>query len=108
MLKTISVLAVVSISTAEESKPACDYLKIVRDYADAMVYNGRDVYGKVRSPLFAEALDRNTMRMLENDALDKVVSIPREQWGIRSHDRMIAGANPQHCQKHCRSISRFP
>jgi hypothetical protein len=35
--------------------------------------------------------------MLEGDALAKVAGIPREQWGIRPHDRMIAGANPQHC-----------
>jgi hypothetical protein len=77
---------------------AHDLLSIVRDYADAMIEHGRDVYGPVHSPLFAETLDRNTMRMLEGPALDDVAKIPYEQWGIRPHDRMLGGANPQHCQ----------
>ncbi|NUQ63073.1 MAG: AGE family epimerase/isomerase [Pirellulales bacterium] len=75
-----------------------DYLRIACDYADAMIAQGRDTYGSEHSPLFAEALDRSTMRMLEGDALKKVEAIPREPWGVRPHDRMISGGNPQHCE----------
>ena len=37
-----------------------DYLTIVKLYADAMIKDGRDVYGTEHSPLFASALDRTT------------------------------------------------
>lgn len=74
------------------------YLPLVMAYADAMVEQGRDCYGAEHSPLFAEELDRKTMRMLEGKSLQKAEDIPREEWGIRSHDRMLGGANPQHCQ----------
>jgi len=75
-----------------------DYLAIVKAYANAMIEHGQDVYGQEHSPLFAEELDRTTMRMLEGESLKKVAAIPYEQWGIRPHDRMLGGANPQHCQ----------
>lgn len=75
-----------------------DYLLLVRAYADAMIDHGRDDYGPDHTPLFAEELDRKTMRMLEGETLEKVAAIPREDWGIRSHDRMLGGANPQHCE----------
>jgi hypothetical protein len=95
----LGIVAVMAASvTAAAGQPKCDYLEIVRDYADAMIEHGRDVYGAEHSPLFAEALDRHSMRMLQGDALDQVASIPRAEWGIRSHDRMIAGGNPQHCE----------
>jgi hypothetical protein len=38
------------------------------------------------------------MRMLEGDSLKDAADIPREEWGIRPHDRMLGGSNPQHCQ----------
>jgi hypothetical protein len=82
---------------AEEPQSKRDYLRIVRDYADALIDHGRDVYGKEHSPLFAEALDRTTMRILEGRVLARVSRIPRNEWGIRPHDRMISGGNPQHC-----------
>jgi len=75
-----------------------DYLAIVRAYADAMLMHGRDTYGQEHSPLFAEALDRGTLRLLDGDALKKVAAISRDDWGIRPSDRMLAGANPQHCE----------
>jgi hypothetical protein len=75
-----------------------DYLSLVRAYADAMIEDGRDVYGQEHTPLFVEELDRKTMRMLEGKALQKAAAIPRSEWGIRSHDRMLGGANPHHCQ----------
>lgn len=98
LLLGIVVTAVSSISAAEKNQREYDYLQIVRDYANAMIGHGRDVYGKEKSLLFAEALDRKTMRMLEGDALREVASISRNHWGVRPHDRMIAGGNPQHCQ----------
>jgi hypothetical protein len=93
----IAAAAAAPVAAAAEGGPKCDYLKIVRDYADAMIAQGRDVYGEGHSPLFAEALDRRAMRMLEGDSLKEVKNIPREKWGIRPHDRMIEGGNPQHC-----------
>lgn len=75
-----------------------DYLTIVKAYSDAMIRHGRDTYGQERSPLFAEELDRETMQMLEGDSLKNAAAITRDEWGIRSHDRMLGGSNPQHCQ----------
>ncbi|MBN2312791.1 MAG: hypothetical protein JXM79_02610 [Sedimentisphaerales bacterium] len=75
-----------------------DYLTIVKAYSDAMIRHGRDTYGQEHSPLFAEELDRKTMRMLEGESLKNAAAITREEWGIRSHDRMLGGSNPQHCQ----------
>jgi hypothetical protein len=63
-----------------------------------MIKHGRDVYGEKHSPLFAEELDRRTMQMLEGESLKKVAAITRDEWGIRPHDRMLGGTNPQHCQ----------
>ena len=82
----------------EQSQQPPDYLAIVRAYADAMIKSGQDTYGQKHSPLFAEALDRKTMRMLEGDSLKKVAAMTRDAWGIRPHDRMLGGSNPQHCQ----------
>jgi len=62
-----------------------DHLATVRAFADAMVADGRDVYGEVHSPLFASALDRRTMRIGEFPSID----------GVREHDRSQTGGNPQ-------------
>jgi len=102
-MMAVSLLGIValpspSVSAADERRTDRDYLQMVRDYADAMIAYGRDVYGGQQSPLFAEALDRKAMRMLEGEILRKAVTIDRDDWGIRPHDRMIAGGNPQHCQ----------
>ena len=52
-------LATIAIATAAPAAPAhADYLPLVRAYADAMIHNGRDTYGREHSPLFAAALDR--------------------------------------------------
>ncbi|MFC1596502.1 hypothetical protein ACFL5Q_00960 [Planctomycetota bacterium] len=100
LLAVLGIVAVMAISgtAAEQVQPKCDYLKIVRGYADAMIGPGRDISGNERLPLFSEALDRRRMRLLEGELLETVAKIPREGWGIRPHDRMIEGANPQHCQ----------
>jgi pectate lyase-like protein len=75
-----------------------DYLAVVRGYADAMLEHGRDTYGAQESPAFIAAMDRHTLAMLDGDALERVLSIPREEWGIRPHDRALFGANPMHDQ----------
>ncbi len=98
LLRAHVILFVLCSDSALRGAEAVDYLGIVRAYADAMISQGRDVYGSRQSPLFAEALDRGTMRMLEGEALKQVEAIPRELWGVRPHDRMLAGGNPQHCE----------
>ena len=72
----------ISLSMVDSKR---DYLAIVKWYADAMIKDGRDTYGPEHSPLFASALDRQTMRMgLFED-------IP----GVRAGDHALGGANPQ-------------
>lgn len=64
-----------------------NYLKIVKNYADAMISNGRDVYGPEHSPLFASTINRKTMKI---GSMEDFGDIP----GVRTHDRSIKGANP--------------
>lgn len=75
-----------------------DYLDIVRHYVEALQTHGRDTYGQHQSPLPAATLDRKTMKLLEGAALESVSNIPRSDWGIRPHDRVLEGANPMHDQ----------
>ncbi|SHN33337.1 pectate lyase [Cyclobacterium lianum] len=63
-------------------------LKIVKDYADAMIEKGRDGYGDKQSPLFAAALDRSRMRLGSADLFGEIQ-------GVRKSDRSLGGANPQ-------------
>jgi hypothetical protein len=65
-----------------------NYLAIVKSYAKAMMKDGRDVYGKESTPLFAAALDRTTMKL---GSLERFGSIP----DVREVDRALGGANPQ-------------
>jgi hypothetical protein len=87
-----------TLLAGEETVPSPGYLSLVRAYADAMITQGRDIYGKQHTPLFVEELDRKTMRMLEAEPLNEAAAIPRSHWGIRPHDRMLGGANPHHCE----------
>ena len=91
------------VSTAPSSEPL-DYLDIVRNYANAMIEHGQDQYGEIHSPLLAEALDRQTMRLLQGENLQKVASLPRQVWGIRPHDRMITGQRQGGAQLHAVQI----
>lgn len=68
----------------ETSEP---FIKIVKDYADAMISEGRDFYGAENSPLFASTLNRSTMKIA---SMEDVESIK----GVRKNDRSISGANP--------------
>ena len=69
-----------------------DYLATVRAYADAMIEHGRDTYGRQPSPLFAVTLVRKPVGLPKQG--ERTKGIP----GIRSHDRMLTGANPMHDQ----------
>ena len=84
---------------SSEKKTVDDrYLDIARQYADTMIEHGRDVYGAEQTPLFAVSLDRGFLRIHEGAALEAILAIERSDWGIRSHDRMVQGANPMQDQ----------
>ena len=75
-----------------------EYILVALNYADTMIDHGRDVYGPDKTPLFAVALDRNTLQIHEGETLGNILNIKREDWGIRPHDRMVQGANPMQDQ----------
>lgn len=79
------VVALADVRAA--AKP--DYLGLARAYAEAMIAKGRDTCGPESTPLFAAALDRRTMKL---GTAAQFGAIP----GVREHDRMLGGANPQH------------
>ena len=88
--KAFILTAFLTVTTglcAEEPGPMQrpGYLDLVKAYAEAMIKDGRDTYGKEHSPLFAAALDRKTMK------LGSFGNIP----GVRNSDRSLGGANPQ-------------
>jgi hypothetical protein len=72
----------------ENKAQETNYLDAVKAYADAMIEDGRDVYGEKHSPLFASALDRETMKIGEFPDIA----------GIRNFDRCTTGSNPMHHQ----------
>jgi hypothetical protein len=41
---------------------------------------------------------RGTLSLPEGETLEALLSLKRESWGIRSHDRLLTGANPMHDQ----------
>lgn len=92
------MLSTQGASRAETRGGDSRLLQIVRAYADTLIERGRDIYGDQHSPLFAEALDRRTLRLLDGDALKKAEALTFKEWGIRPHDRMLRGANPMHCE----------
>jgi hypothetical protein len=73
-----------------------EYLDHVEDYANALLDEARDTYGTEQSPLIASTLIRESMSLPEGDSLESLLSLKRESWGIRPHDRMLTGANPMH------------
>jgi len=58
-------------------------------YATALIEHGRDTYGSEKSPLFASALDRYTMKLPNKDSIGKID-------GVRVRDRSLSGANMIH------------
>jgi hypothetical protein len=78
-----------------------DYFRIVKSYADTLLEHGRDIYGKVNSPLIATTLDRRSLGIFEQEELDSLWQIRLKDWDnwrIRNRDRMLTGANPMHDQ----------
>ena len=64
-----------------------EYLKAVKAYADAMIQDGRDTYGNVKSPVFVSGgIDLGTHQFARRDLKGQ---------GIREGDRAY-GANPHH------------
>lgn len=63
------------------------YFDAVKAYADAMISSGRDVYGSEHSPLFASALNRQTLKIGFTEDFGDIS-------GVRAHDRSVNGANP--------------
>jgi rhamnogalacturonyl hydrolase YesR len=94
--RAIAVLCLLFHGAVSVAEDAPDYLGLVRAYADALLEQGRDRYGEIESPLFAAALDRQTMALLEGETLEGVLAMPFDAWGIRAHDRTLYGANPMH------------
>lgn len=91
-----SVLAgLTMLATAQEPVSTPDsMLAAVTAYADTLIEHGRDTYGSEHTPLFAAALDREHLILLEGPSLEAALAIPPEEWGIRPHDRTLTGANP--------------
>lgn len=82
------MLGVLGPTAAADPTGTPDHLTAVRAYADAMIRDGRDHYGREHSPLFAAALDRATMTLGSREKLGRIE-------GVRESDRSIGGANPQ-------------
>jgi hypothetical protein len=86
----VTLILLFALACTSPAADCPDYLATVKEYGDAMIEHGRDRYGAEQSPLFAGALDRKELALLEG----KAPSIP----GIRSHDRAVSGSNPMHHQ----------
>ncbi len=73
--------------------PPTPFAEVVEKYVDTLLASGRDTYGPQKSGLFLSALDRKTLKPLENR--------PPAPAGIRESDRPgpaagpLVGANPQ-------------
>lgn len=91
------ILAALVLASCQFRKHG-EYLDHVENYANTLLDEGRDTYGTEHSPLIAATLIRETMELPEGDSLEALLSLERESWGIRSHDRMLTGANPMHDQ----------
>jgi hypothetical protein len=91
----IYILVSIMLSSCQSGNSP-EYLVCVEDYANALLDRGRDTYGREHSPLIASTLLRGTLSLPEGDSLHALLSLRRESWGIRPHDRMLTGANPMH------------
>ncbi len=79
-----------------------DYPAIVKAFADYMIDNGRDTYGKVHSPLFAVVMDRSTGRLFPSPGALPYPNVKVKPFApglerehkMRPSDRTYTGANP--------------
>ena len=85
----LTTLGLQSCGTKIEQKKQTDFLSIVKAYADTMISQGRDVYGSEKSPLFASALIRETMKPGQPEDYPEIP-------GVRKNDRSLTGANLIH------------
>jgi hypothetical protein len=93
----IVILLIIVLGSCQSVKNP-EYLDHVETYANALLEHARDTYGYEKSPLIASTLIRETLSLPQGDSLEALHSLERESWGIRSHDRMLTGANPMHDQ----------
>lgn len=75
-----------------------DYAAVSKSYADYMIEHGRDVYGKVTSPLFMTVLNRKTGKPFKAP-YPHVIAKPyapglRRDHKMRPYDRTYVGCNP--------------
>lgn len=75
-----------------------NYTEIAKAYADYMISDGRDVYGKVHSPLFVTVLNRKTGKPFRAP-YPHVIAKPyapglRRDHKMRPYDRTYVGSNP--------------
>ena len=75
-----------------------NYAAIAKAYADYMIEHGRDVYGKVHSPLFMTVLKRKTGKPFKAP-YPHVIAKPyapglRRDHKMRPYDRTYIGSNP--------------
>jgi hypothetical protein len=91
-MKTLLIFLVSALVSHAAQGARTNFLAVVRDYADAMIEHGRDVYGPQKSGLLLSALDRKPIGLLSVR--------PAPPGGIRRGDRPgrpwveMNGANP--------------
>src|SRR4051794_39643989 len=91
-MKALLIFLVSALVSHAAQGARTNFLVVVRDYADAMIEHGRDVYGPQKTGLLLSALDRNPIGLLSMR--------PAPPGGIRRGDRPgrpwveMNGANP--------------
>lgn len=93
---TQTLIFTVPVQSGKRVSPDAILRRVIA-YADHMLTYGRDHYGPVRSPLFASTLDRKDLRLAKTE--------PPNIEGIRSHDRVLTGANPMHDENFYRLLT---
>ena len=81
------------------ARPAPDFLRLARDYADVMLRHGRDHYGAVSSPLFSRSLTREAEPVLLPYPLYAELSAEKQQgqaWSEQSRRPPGLAGNPYH------------
>ena len=100
LLKQIMFIAITVLifllSPSCGQKESNKHLVVVKNYANTLIEKGRDHYGDKASPLFAAALDLQTLSLPEGEVLKRIENLDREEWGIRRNDRTLSGANVMH------------
>ncbi len=85
---SVTCLTLLSCQQAQEQNTRT-YLNLVQAYADALIEKGRDTYGAVHSPLFASVLDRESIKLADENEIGEID-------GVRKNDRSLTGGNLIH------------